>query len=662
MRSIYFGNVTWGVPDGTPGTATVSGDVMDIAIDNCGDSFLQSINNWQKFSGDFFLQFTFSNLIAYDLWRANIGIYVWNIELSIGWSFLLTYDPSSGYRRKIRGNGGEILLDEPGAIGDVFRIVKTENTVEFGIVSGSAFVPKCSVINTSSLSITLALDSASGTPPFIARIENPIINISTGVNPMPTLPYDPLMTPVQTFIPGRDEKICLVTESTFGVAGLPTDIAATWSRVHTAALDPGQNMVERADIYASRTQPGKLYGKRNPKGDISCCVAPSGIAGVKPDISPLLETAYLARPVVGGEVITNPTNAGFVCATLPSFSVGDLIAVPVNGIPVVVTVYSITPGSGGYIVTWRQRLPEPPDSGATIGASIQYLLQETPSGSCTVYRPYRDYAEMVCGAIASKFKVQFNQNKESDITVSAVAKDFTRATTMTLQATIDGTTQTIPVDQLLINWNESGTMMLKIENEIVTVGGYDGSTTPPTLTVLRGQHGTSNVAHTVGSTPILLTPYFPTPVYHGQAIIDQGYAWLDDVLAVLTSASVESDEGYALENTQVGSRTAATPYAPKKRKVKADAELFFLRNDPYVVQKIDAWTNAAPARYNLTLQIGKTLGNILAVDVIGIQTAPVKIDSQQNDELKVKLSGECVADDADYAAGNVEKELHFAVM
>ena len=375
----------------------------------------------------------------------------------------------------------------------------------------------------------------------------------------------------------------------------------------------------------------------------------------------LLETAFVAR-AVGGDILTSVTPTGCVCATLPSFKQGDLLAIPItannvpDGIVVVVPVSTIAPGSGGYVITWRHTLGDTPVDHLTLGDSIQYDLQQQPDKTASIIRQFQGYQELLCGAVLSKMVLTYNQNKESDIKLSLKGKDLAIGKTMTLSAGIDDAVTTIPVNQVLLSWAEAGHMIYQFADtgEIIGISGYDVAAKVLYADQRGGVTAFPAAAHLSG---VELVPYMPLSTYNGYPIIDQGFAWLNDQLASLHSASVEDDEGYDLVNDQVGSRTPTGPYAPKKRVVKCNCEMFFLQNGPQAEIIADQW-----GKYNCTLQIGKTLGNIMAVDVLGIQTKPVKIDSVPDNMLKVKLDGEARNSDADYADVKIEHELHFAFM
>ena len=475
------------------------------------------------------------------------------------------------------------------------------------------------------------------------------------------LEYLRSFNPAVVFVPGRDEHVIIMPETYFGTFTPPTtgagggllNTSARCVRTHKFDIDRKQTQVARAEIRESRTGQDKLYGATAPEGSLAVCVQGNGTPGTPADISPLLETCY-AKRIVAGSAYTGQTTGGCTLSSPPAnLAVGDIIGVPIMGRLVGVVVGGYVVGTG--VVSFRETLPQAPDASGSVPASVQYDLLAAPSHSVTVYRAFNaNYLEILVGAIAKKVKINFQNNKESDLEIDVLAKDMTRVERMALHTTVDDATTSFVVDKNRVHWVESGGCQLLIESEIVTVTGYDDTTN--TLTVVRGAEGTTPTAHTA-SALMYLTPFAPAAAYNGRNIIDQGFTWINDYLTAFKSASIEDDENYTLLTGNLGMRTGWGPISAKKRVVAANCEVHHDLAAPALLSILDGWE-----QISMTLQIGKIAGTILAVDCPVVQSLAPGMPSVPDDYQTTKIAGHCIRTDADIVAGLGEHELHIAFL
>lgn len=447
-------------------------------------------------------------------------------------------------------------------------------------------------------------------------------------------------------------------ETTFGTDPDGYPVAADALRIIGATVSVKAPTQRRVDAFGTATQNGSIDLKRTVEWSCETYLYTPGTAATVPDFADLLvscgllqQTAAVADTAVSGGTATTtviPVTEG----TGSNFTAG-VSCVTISG--ETRRILSINTAPNPDTITLATPLSSAPASGVTVTSGITYRPHDgadsTPTGS-TLWIGNNNQLWRLTGAVATSFSISGGGDGAIRMTMSGLARDARQLLTGTLAASIaDGsvTSATVASDKIVpSDVSASIPYYFVIDRgetaeEIVKVTALAGS---DVLTIVRGQLGSSGVAHSNGAT---IEPYQPTGTYSGAPIpATGGSCFIASTLTQIETFSVEVDTGLIPREDEHGAEFKMADYIQGLRSVTATAECWTI-NSPHMLRVREAFDQG---NVSFFCQQGDTTGSIVAVEC-PIVHQEVPDFSFDDGEVRLTLSGQ--------ASGTVEDEIFLMI-
>lgn len=392
---------------------------------------------------------------------------------------------------------------------------------------------------------------------------------------------------------------------------------------------------------------------------------PSGSIGTAPDIGPAMKAGGWDEHNPGG----NTTIAASPASTVTSLQVADASGISakdivlVNGeVAYVVTSDGNTPG----VLTVWPPLTSAPSSGNDVKTACYYVPSNTrdvTEQSLAAWIGSNRTQMRVLGWVPEKWVWDFGGDDAGNCTVEGAAREAQRITGCLLNGSINNSTVTITVDDANIvpdDVSATRPVSLTIEadgtnaEEHVICTAKSGND----LTVTRGAHGSSGVAHDDDS---VIRPFFPAETIAGTPVP----SILGSVCIGSTSDTARTE--YQLKSAQVDADLAVN----KKEDVlgeqwKLQGYSLGMRN---IAISLEGWADDATQLLSrqaedmetasVLVQQGDTEGSIVGFFCLNaLFDNPA--DDPSADEMGVSLSGRALHASADSDTDPREVVIFFA--
>lgn len=430
---------------------------------------------------------------------------------------------------------------------------------------------------------------------------------------------------------GYKEKLFVALESSYGAGATHTSDDFV---PHLSALTKmTRERLERADRLATRAKVlthavGRLSAEWNYEGYLYL----AGTNGSAPIMDNLLRLAFQKSVSQSATVQATPSPTPQQFAILPTdaCSAGDWIVV--NG-----EIRPVMSNDSGTI-TLLFPLSEAPSEGDTVYPAVSYRPTDNPNASAALLRALGDdYAEYMAGAVLNEWSFELSPTEICRFTCNGLARQLAHAGQDALEADITDADTILSVSDA---YRFSVGSYIQIDDEVMLITDID--TDANTLTVARGQLGTSATAHSAGAT---IKPYVPSilPASDYPSVLvwnlGSGYVSLagqQPYSLELVSLTINGTENVALVNDTAAIDRASRAAWPQRREITASVELYMSQD---AVSLLGAIRDSAVL--SIFAQVGEDLGQIFGI-VLGGQVVEDPAVETAADEL-TKLSFELKA-------------------
>lgn len=264
--------------------------------------------------------------------------------------------------------------------------------------------------------------------------------------------------------------------------------------------------------------------------------------------------------------------------------------------------------------------------------SVVYSLAKDNSGKmATIYRKTSDIHELVYGAVASDFTLNWNGGGYATIEVNGVAKGHTR--TGSTQANGAGA----GVDALVVDDLD----FLGLYS-IVSIGGDDNSGAGHQITAVNHATETATLegVHTWSDNDTVV-PFLPSPTLTGSPLYGTtGSVSFDggSTNIKVVDGSISISTGHDLLNEEFGESSPADVVMGGMREVTFNLTLIVKKDETHLHSEF-----FRKVQKDLRITLGETAGSIVQIDMDTCEIDPVGIDIPEEGIQRVSVSGVALA-------------------
>jgi len=436
---------------------------------------------------------------------------------------------------------------------------------------------------------------------------------------------------------GYREVVYFVPEVTYGVPVHPSPIHS--ATIQTASFEFTHERVNRADKTTSRSYRERISHRKSVTWSVTLYLMPSGTNGVAPDITDALAAGMGIYRVVPNTTAESGSTASKITAAAAAgvnYEVGDGLGwVNAVGELEATFIESIT----GDELTISPPFSVLPPVAAPIVGGITYKLGNN-LGSLCITRILDNVTTVYSGCFCNDITFDFPGEGEGTITVGGEGKTEFSSGVSSLGLALDGASLTVAVavgeggrfqanTRVSINPDGANT------EEVVLITAVVGDN----LTVTRAQAGTTAGTHGVGA---VIGPYQPPQTTSGSPIsgtIGEFYilTGVPPTRALSTyklqTANITVNNSGSLRNTQYG-QDSATGFFVNKREVNFSSSMWLEK------AQIKLYNNAKQfVMQEIMIQLGKTLGNVVAAKMDRAEFNTPGIDGGGDEEVVMSFEG-----------------------